>query len=110
MENTIEHLNSNWFYEGSHPAQLVCYRSFGTILAFLVASGYGMKWASQVALVVKNLPSNVGDVRDVGLIPGSGRFLEKETAIHSSVLVWKIPQTEEPDGLWFMGLQRIRHG
>ena len=30
---------------------------------------------SQVALVVKNLPANTGDVRDVGLIPGSGRSL-----------------------------------
>ena len=30
-------------------------------------------WASQVALVVKNLPANAGDVRDVGSIPGSGR-------------------------------------
>ena len=29
--------------------------------------------ASQVALVVKNLPANAGDVRDTGLIPGSGR-------------------------------------
>ena len=29
--------------------------------------------ASQVALVVKNLPADAGDVRDVGLIPGSGR-------------------------------------
>ena len=29
--------------------------------------------ASQVALVVKNLPANAGDVRDMGLIPGSGR-------------------------------------
>ena len=28
--------------------------------------------ASQVALVVKNLSANAGDVRDVGLIPGSG--------------------------------------
>ena len=28
---------------------------------------------SQVALVVKNLPANVGYVRDVGLIPGWGR-------------------------------------
>ena len=28
---------------------------------------------SQVILVVKNLPANAGDVRDVGLIPGSGR-------------------------------------
>ena len=29
--------------------------------------------ASQVALVVKNLPANIGDVRDVGSISGSGR-------------------------------------
>ena len=31
------------------------------------------RWASQVALVVKNLPVNEADVRDVGLIPGLGR-------------------------------------
>ena len=29
--------------------------------------------ASQVALVVKNLPANAGDIREVGLIPGLGR-------------------------------------
>ena len=29
--------------------------------------------ASQVALVVKNLPAKAGDVRDSGFIPGSGR-------------------------------------
>ena len=27
-------------------------------------------WASQVVLVVKNLPANAGDIRDVDLIPG----------------------------------------
>ena len=31
------------------------------------------KRASHVALVVKNLPANAGDVKDVDLIPGSGR-------------------------------------
>ena len=30
-------------------------------------------WASQVALVVKHLPANAGDIRDEGLIPGLGR-------------------------------------
>ena len=34
-------------------------------------------WASQVALVVKNPPANAGDARDTGLIPGSGRSLER---------------------------------
>ena len=29
--------------------------------------------ASQIALVVKNLPANTGDIRDAGLIPGLGR-------------------------------------
>ena len=29
--------------------------------------------ASPVALVVKNLPANAGDIRDAGLIPGPGR-------------------------------------
>jgi len=33
-----------------------------------------VSWASQVALVVKNLPANTGDTREVGLIPGLGRF------------------------------------
>ena len=31
--------------------------------------------ASQVALVVKKLPANAGDIRDAGLIPGMGRSL-----------------------------------
>ena len=35
--------------------------------------------------------------------------LEKEMAIHSSTLAWKIPRTEDPDTLQSMGLQRVRH-
>ena len=30
-------------------------------------------WASQVAIVIKNPPANVGDARDVGLSPGLER-------------------------------------
>ena len=33
--------------------------------------------------------------------------LEKETAIHSSTLAWKIPWTEEPDKLQSMGSQTV---
>ena len=33
----------------------------------------GVGGASQVVVVEKNLPANAGDLRDVGLIPGSGR-------------------------------------
>jgi len=35
--------------------------------------------------------------------------LEKEMAIHSSTLAWKIPWTEEPGRLQFIGLQRVGH-
>ena len=34
--------------------------------------------------------------------------LEKGMATHSSILAWRIPRTEEPGGLQFMGLQRVR--
>ena len=35
---------------------------------------YSHHRASQLALVVKNLLTNAGDIRDVGSVPGSGRF------------------------------------
>ena len=35
--------------------------------------------------------------------------LEKEMATHSNIPAWKIPWAEEPGGLQFIGLQRIRH-
>ena len=36
-------------------------------------------------------------------------LLEKEMATHSSILAWRIPWTEEPGGLQFMGSQRVGH-
>ena len=35
--------------------------------------------------------------------------LEKEMAIHSSTIAWKIPWTEEPGGLQSMGSQTVGH-
>ena len=35
--------------------------------------------------------------------------LEKGMAMHSSILAWRIPWTEEPGGLQSMALQRVRH-
>ena len=35
--------------------------------------------------------------------------LEKEMAIHSSILAWRIPCAEEPSGLWLKGTQRVGH-
>ena len=54
-------------------------------------------------LVVKNPPANAGDL---GLIPVSGRCSGKRNGNHSSILIWEIPWTEEPDGLQSMGSQK----
>ena len=40
---------------------------------------------------------------------GQEDLLEKEMAIHSSILAWKIPWTEEPGRLQSMGSQRVGH-
>ena len=34
---------------------------------------------------------------------------EKEMATHSSILAWRIPETEEPGGLLSMGWQKVRY-
>ena len=44
---------------------------------------------------------------DLGSISGSGRSLEKEMAIHSSILAWRIPWSQEPEGLQSMGSHYI---
>ena len=36
-------------------------------------------------------------------------IMEKEMAIHSNIVAWRIPWTEEPCGLQFMGSQRVGH-
>ena len=59
-------------------------------------------------MVVKNLPANVEDTRDMGLISGLGRSLGKEIATHSGILAWKIPWTEEAVGLQSIGSPRVR--
>ena len=57
--------------------------------------------------MVKNLPANTGDVKDVVSIPGLGISLEEGVATHSSILAYRIPWTEEPGRLQFRGSQRI---
>ena len=59
--------------------------------------------------MVENLPANAGDVRDAVLIPESERSPGGGNGNHSSTLAWRIPWTDEPDGLQSMGSQRVRH-
>ena len=62
-----------------------------------------------MALVGKGPPANAGDIRDVGLILDWEDPLEEGMATHSTILAWRIPWTEEPSGLWSIGLQGVRH-
>ena len=57
-----------------------------------------------VAQMVKNLPA-MGETQVQSL--GWGDPLEKKMAIHSSILAWRTPWTEEPDRLQSMGSQRV---
>ena len=54
---------------------------------------------SQVALGVKNPPADAGDIRDAGQSLGLEDSLEEGMETLSSILVWRIPWTEEPGRL-----------
>ena len=57
-------------------------------------------WASFVAQMVKNLPAMQETwVRSLGREDP----LEKGMVTHSSILTWRTPWTEKPDGLQSMG-------
>ena len=56
--------------------------------------------------MVKNLPA----VQETSVRSLSREdLLEKELAIHSNILAWKIPWTEEPGVLQSLGPQRVGH-
>ena len=56
--------------------------------------------------MVKNLP----EMQDTWVQSlGQEDPLEKRMAIHSSILAWRMPWIEEPDGLQFVGSQRVGH-
>ena len=67
---------------------------------------YVLRGASLTAPTVKNLPAmQETQVRSLG----GEDPLEIGMTIHSSILAWKIPWTEEPAGLQSMGWLRLRH-
>ena len=60
----------------------------------------------KVALVVKNLPDSAGDIRDLGLIPGSGRSPWKRTWQPTLVLMPSI-QAPMNRGAWWAMIHRV---
>ena len=64
-------------------------------------------WASQVVLVVRNLPAIAGDIRDMGWIPGLGRVPGGWNGNPLKYSCLENPMDREPGGLWSIGLQRV---
>ena len=62
-----------------------------------------------MVLLVKNPPASAGDLREGFQFLGQEDPLKEEMAIHSSILTWRIPWTEEPNRLQSTGSQRIKH-
>ena len=81
----------------------ICYQTSRNIIWFWLA------WASLAGLVVKNMPASVGGLRDMDSIPWWKDFLEEKVSTHSNILTWRIPWTEEPGGLSFIGWQWAGH-
>ena len=59
---------------------------------------------SQVALVVKNVPANAGDVRDKGSIPGSGRSPGRG---HGNPLQYSCLENPMDRGAWWATVHRV---
>ena len=49
-------------------------------------------------LVIKKLPDNAGDIRDMCSTPGLGRYPGGGHENHSSIPAWRSPRTEDPVG------------
>ena len=65
---------------------------------FLYINFYWSIAASQVALMIKKLPANEGDIRDVGSIPGSGRSLREG---HGNPLQYSCLENPMDRGAWW---------
>ena len=61
-------------------------------------------WASYGALVVKNLPANAGDIRDVGSVPGLGRSPGEE---HGNPLQYSCLENPMDRGAWWAAVHKV---
>ena len=60
--------------------------------------------AFQVALMVKKLPANAGDIRDIGSIPGSGR---SPGGGHGNPLQYSCMENPMDRGAWWAAVHRV---
>ena len=105
--NWTENFLANWieFHFSCYCTLFVCVSNAQRqFVVVLTCNSLGFSSNLVENLVAKNLPARCGFDPRVRKIP-----LEKEMAIHSRTIAWKIPWTEEPGGLQSMGSQRVGH-
>ena len=77
---------------------------FSNIITRMISAPLSSLWASHVALVVKNLPANAGEVRDTDLIPGLGRSLGGG---HGKPLQYSCLENPMDRGAWQATVHRV---
>ena len=65
---------------------------------------YTHVWVSQVALVVKNLPANAGDIRDLDVLPWWGRSPGRE---NGNPLQYSCLENPMDRGAWWATVHRV---
>ena len=83
---------------------MVQVKASGFSTSSTIQGSYDTIRASQGALVVKNTSANTGDLRDVGLIPRSGRSLGEE---HSNPLQYSCLENPVDRGAWEATVHRV---
>ena len=110
LELAIYKILSVWSHDSEHLWSMTQHHSLFTLVTSDVFPKHinhvSMTAASPVAQTIKNLLA-MQEIR-VRTLDWEDP-LEKEMASHSIILPWRIPWTEEPKGLQFMGLQRVGH-
>ena len=91
-EGKVYYLQSYGEHHGAFQSSISLNPKFEEALIY----GYRHVQAFMVAQTVNNLPIP----EDPGSIPKWGRSPEEGLAVHSSILAWRIPWTEEPGGPW----------
>ena len=76
-----------------------------TIEILVICSYLTSVSASQVALVVKNLPASAGDIRDTGSIPGWGR--SPGGGGHGNPLQYSCLENPMDREAWWAPVQRV---
>ena len=72
----------------------------------MVRGYYTGQWASQVALVVKNLPAKAGDIKDMDSIPRSGR--SPGEGRHSNPLQYSCLESPMDRGAWWVTVYGVK--